>query len=121
MPFSDKTKLGRQTMSDASISLREYAATRWPTLNHKGRMARLAGLLNWRYRRMQSIYKAEPTARLRADELAEIDALTTQEAKDDIAELRARLARIESMLAVQDEAFHGPAIDAVREHLRDRR
>lgn len=97
----------------ASELMREYAADRWPTLNHKGRMSRLAGVLNWTPRRARSIYQNDQNARLRADEFAAVQNLKTQEAKNEFSELRARIARLETALAVVDEDFHSPQIDGL--------
>jgi hypothetical protein len=67
--------------------------------------------------RLEDIYRGE-ARRIDADEMDALRAAARHpasiEARNDIAELRSRLARIEAALSVQDAQFHGPAIDALR-------
>lgn len=99
--------------------LRAFAGRKWPTMNHKWRKARLASLLGLSERRIKSIYEAEQTARLRADEKAKITALIGQKEEADahaeadralaerLAELEAQVAFLVSALA--REAMASPS------------
>ena len=67
--------------------------------------------------RLEDIYRGE-ARRIDADEMDALRAAARSpasiEARNDIAELRARLARLETALCLQDPQFHGPSIDALR-------
>lgn len=110
----------------AQFALREYAALRWPTMNHKGRMARLATALGFGHRRLRSIYQNENGVSLRASEMAAINALKTsaaadEENRDAFVALQTRVARLEAALAAVDEAFFDPQMAAYRSSLHGRR
>lgn len=64
--------------------------------------------------RVYDIWRGESVAK--AHELLAMRAAAgmAQEARDGIAELRARIARIEATMAVQDEDFSQPHVDALR-------
>src|SRR5690606_6385386 len=87
---------------NAQNILRGYAADRWPALNHKGRISRLAGTLRWGFRRVRSLYNNEQGVRVRADEMAALEGLKLtpiQEANiHDFQALQERVARLEAML-----------------------
>jgi hypothetical protein len=115
-----RSKDERNEMSaTAQTMMRDYAGTRWPSLNHKGRMARLAGVLGFGHRRVRSIYQNEPGLSLRADEMAAIAALREQKIEEAnrnaFQDLQARIARLEAALAAVDEAFFDPQMAAYRE------
>jgi len=115
LDFQPNTKTERDDMSaTASAMLRDYAADRWPTLNHKGRMSRLAYKLQWTFRRVRSIYQNEDRARLRADELAAIQQLKAEEAAHEQRTLEARIASIEALLFGSDPDFHSEQVAAFR-------
>lgn len=109
----------------AQTMLRDYAGLRWPTLNHKGRITRLAGVLRMGHRRVRSLYQNEPGVSLRADEMAAIAALQEQKIEEAnthaFADLQARIARLEAALLHQDEAFHHEQMAAFRAALDGRR
>jgi uncharacterized coiled-coil DUF342 family protein len=110
-------------MSDtAQIILRDYAVHRWPSLNHKGRIARLAGHLQMGHRRIRSLYQNEFGVRLRADEMAAIEALQQHKIEEanrnDLQDLQARIARLEAALFAQDEEFHHHQMDGLRQAAR---
>lgn len=120
------TKPTSENMSaSAQMMLREYASHRWPTMNHKGRMSRLAGVLQWGHRRVKAIYQNDPRARLRADEMAAIEALQQREIEGaNRAEFKAladRIAALEAALLAQDEDFHQPQMAALGQALDGRR
>lgn len=109
----------------AQTMMRDYAGTRWPSLNHKGRMSRLAGVLGFGHRRVRSIYQNEPGLSLRADEMAAIAALRTRKIEEanrnDFQALQARIARLEAALFAQDESFHHEQVAALRASVDGRR
>jgi hypothetical protein len=117
----------REEMSaSAQTMLREYAGHRWPTMNHKGRIARLADVLGLRHRRVRSIYQNEGGVSLRADEMAAITALkktaaADEENRDAFMALQVRVARLEAALAHVDEAFFDPQMAPYREALHGAR
>ena len=108
-----------------ALLLRDYAGTRWPTLNHKGRMSRLAGVLGFGHRRVRSLYQNEPGVSIRADEMERIAALkrrTTDEAnRDDFQALQARVAALEAALFAADEEFHREQMAGLRQAVDGRR
>lgn len=121
----------REVTAVLADDLRAFAGRKWPTMNHKWRKARLASLLGLSERRIKSIYEAEQTARLRADEEAKITALIGQKEEADAhAEadraLAERLAELEAQVAFLVEALaretlaaqSGPASRTVRAHAR---
>lgn len=115
-----QSKHERSQMSiDASMTMREYAGRRWPTMNHKGRMNRLASILGLGHRRVRSIYQNEAGVRLRADEMAAIQALRVRKIeeanRDDFAALQDRVARLEAALLAADQEFHQPQMAGLRE------
>jgi hypothetical protein len=105
--------------ANAQTMMREYAAVRWPTMNHKGRIARLAGVLGFGHRRTRSLYQNELGVSLRADELAAIAALRRgdEDNRNDFQDLQSRVARLEAALAAVDEDFFDPQMAAYREAL----
>lgn len=118
----------RNDMSaSAQLILRDYAGARWPTLNHKGRMARLASVLGLGHRRVRSIYQNEGGVSLRADEMAAITSLkkpaaaADEENRNAFVALQARVARLEAALAAVDEAFFDPQMAALRASADGRR
>lgn len=88
----------REVTAALATDLRVFAGQKWPTMNHKWRKARLASLLGMTERRVKSIYEAEETARLRADEEARIKALIGQKEEADDA-LSERIASLEAQVA----------------------
>ena len=102
----------------AQLSLRDYAGRTWPSESHKARILKLSRKLDWGFRRTRAIYNGEPVS-LRADEFADVQTLI--EARDEFQDLQSRIARLEALLIHQDEAFHGPAIAALRQGIGGRR
>lgn len=115
----------REMTAALADDLREFAGRKWPTMNHKWRKARLASLLGMSSRRIKSIYEAEQTARLRADEEAKITALIGRKEEanaeadralaERLADLEAQVAVLVAALARETMAAEGrPAGRAVR-------
>lgn len=116
----------REDMSaTAQLLLRDYAGHQWPTLNHKGRMARLAGHLRMGHRRVRALYQNEFGVRVRADEMAAIQSLQQREIEEanrnDFQALQARIARLEAALFQSDEEFHHEQMAALRTTAHGRR
>jgi hypothetical protein len=123
LPKKDRSEMS----ASAQLMMREYAGQRWPSLNHKARMSRLAGLLAIGHRRVRAIYQGDPSVRLRADEMAAIEALRQQRAEeanraefealsDRIAQLEAAFARIDPEHIEPHLAALRSAVDGRREH-----
>lgn len=111
--------------ASVQMMMRDYAATRWPTLNHKGRMARLASILGFGNRRVKALYCNEIGTAIRADELAAVEALQQRKIEEanrnDFAALQARIARLEAALFSQDEEFHREQMAGLRQVVDGRR
>jgi hypothetical protein len=111
-----------EVSASAQIMLRNYAGDRWPSMNHKGRIGRLASVLGFSPRRVRSLYQNEPGVRLRADEMAAIDNLrrAREEAKNvrasqaEYRALEARIAALEALFAGVDEEHGRPYLDGFR-------
>jgi len=121
LPSKDRVEVS----ASAQLMLRDYAGHRWPALNHKGRMSRLSGLLGLGHRRVRAIYQSDPSVRLRADELAAIEALSQHQIEEanrnDFAALQDRVARLEAVLIHQDEEFHLEQMVGLRQAADDGR
>lgn len=91
----------REVTMEVAADLRMYAGLRWPMMNHKWRKARLASLLGMKERRVKSIYEADQSARLRADEEAAIKALIGKKEEADAADiaLAKRISELETQVA----------------------
>lgn len=87
----------------------------------RARILATARRLGWNYSRTRDVWY-EQARRIDAHEMDQLRAALkkkeAQEANDDIQQLRARLARLETVLAVADADFHGPHIEAVRGQMR---
>jgi hypothetical protein len=114
----ETTAKDRDAMNAAAqTALREYAAGEWPLLNHKARLAKLCRKLPWSDRRVRAIYNGEQGVSLRADEQAELDALT-KEARHEYRTIEALCAGLEALLTHTDEAGYRAQIDALRQVYR---
>jgi len=107
----------------ASEALREVAEPE----RGKRALLKLSRVLTWSYRHTKAVYYCERGTVVDADEMEEVKKLKRkaderkariakeeQEASNEVAELRARLARLESILLAQDEAFHSENLAALR-------
>ena len=92
--------------------LREYAGRRWPSMNHKGRISRLAGHLGLGHRRVRSLYQNEPGVRMRADEAEIIKALKgqTQDAVED-RDFAERLRALEEQISALRSEMAGAQVE----------
>lgn len=104
----------------AQIDLRSFAATKWPALNHKGRLRELARLLPvWTARRVRSVYNGEFGVALRADERADIEAITgeadaVRRSQEAYRDLEARIASLEAIYAQLNAQPRGEQLAAPR-------
>lgn len=109
--------LAKKGMSDMSATaqdlMRGYAVDAWPRDNHKSRIWRLARKLQWGHRRTRALYNNEHGTRVGAAEMAALQQLKLVEARNEYTELKDRIARLETALAVIDPDFHSPTIDAL--------
>jgi len=114
------------------VTMREYAAWKWPLLNHKGRMAGLARELGLGFRRVKALYHDELGTAVRADEQAKVEALRRRQVaaanrkieeanRHDFAALQTRIARLEAALFAGDEEFHREQVAALRASTDGRR
>jgi len=99
----------------ASEALREVAEPE----RGKRALLKLSRVLTWSYRHTKAVYYCERGTVVDADEMKQLRraaklAQDEQEATNEVAELRARLARLESILLAQDEAFHSENLAALR-------
>lgn len=70
----------------------------------------------WTERRVRSIWNAE-ARRIDNYEMADLERAAAEEAKHEFHTSVRRAARMAAFLAAQDEGFHGPEIDRLREFL----
>lgn len=82
MPAIDKAITSGKRRLDANDAwatagdrVRDFAARRWPTLNHRDRLVALTKELGWRPRRVRSLYQRDPGLTLRTVEAEDLDAL----------------------------------------------
>ena len=71
----------------------------------------------WTERRVRSIVDNE-ARRIDAYEIEDLNKVKLEEAKHDFQRSTARAARLATLLSAQDEDFHGPEIDRLRELAR---
>lgn len=106
---------------DATIEMREHVRQiGWPKFPDEQvlfRIERVARRLRISARRARSYWYGEP-ATITAEHMDKARRLARapleEEARNEFAELQNRIARLEAALAVQDEDFHSPSIDALR-------
>ncbi len=68
----------------------------------------------WTERRVRAIWNAE-ARRIDNYEMADLERAAAEEARSEFQQSIRRAARMASFLASQDEDFHGPEIDRLRE------
>lgn len=100
---------------EASTLLRKVA---WPERGKRA-LAKLDRVLPWSYRHIKAVYYQGERTTVDADEMKQARraaklAQEDQEASNEVAELRSRLARLESILLQADEAFHSETLTALR-------
>ena len=109
-----------QVSTSVQATMRDYAAIRWPSLNHKGRIARLADTLGFGHRRTRALYQNELGTAVRADEMTAVAALRkgVADGRGDREAgyrlLEARIAALEELIAGIDPSLVGRALDRSR-------
>ena len=68
----------------------------------------------WTERRVRSIWNGE-ARRIDSYEMSDLERAAAEEARSEFNTSIRRAARMAAFLAVQDEAFHGPEIDRLRQ------
>jgi AraC-like DNA-binding protein len=110
-----------KVVSDLALEMRksiyELAGTRGWQENRKSWLAKVARKVGITPRQARSLFymegglKAAIVDRVREAKKQELIA----ETRDAYAELNARIGRLEALLRISDQDFHGPEIDALRE------
>jgi hypothetical protein len=109
-------------LNEASCLLRELAGPRRADESMKAVLRRVCRpLKSWKPSRVRDIWYRDRRVKVRAEEIEQLRELTSQReqdraAKDELAQLRTRISRLETLLAQTDEAFHGASLDALRAH-----
>lgn len=85
----------------------------------KRALLKLSGKLPWSYRHIKAVWYCEDKTLVCADEMNQLRRAARlvkeeQEASNEVAQLRQRIARLESLLLVQDEDFHCETVTALR-------
>lgn len=113
--MSEKDSNVTVALVEASEILREIASP------HIGKRALqiVSRKLPWSYRHIKAVWYQESRTVVDADEMKQLRraarlAKEEQEATNEVAELRARLARLESILLATDEEFYRPHVEAMR-------
>lgn len=112
---------GKPTMSETAKWLQELAE---PRLGGEKvyvaieRAAKLAGFAYWRAREIW-YSKARQIETFEIDQIADaIKEKNERDARNELRDLKARIARMESLLAQGDKNFHSPSINHARELVR---
>lgn len=108
-------------VSDLALEMRqsvfEIAGERGWQENRKSWLSKAARKIGITPRQTRSLFYME--GGLRAEIVDRVRAARRQrlelEAKNEFAEITARIARLETILRISDQDFHGPEIDALRE------
>jgi hypothetical protein len=109
---------------DVAAMLRELSKPHSPGEKIAVVIARTARLAGLSYSRCYEIYYRR-ARRIEQAEVARISEALEQkkrlDARNELSELRLRLARLESLLAQTDPEFHRPSFDLVRARVRESR
>ena len=104
-------------MTDIADGLRELAAPWNPGDRVKAAIERAARAAGFSYTRTFDLWYRK-TRRVEDHEIAAVnDAIEkkrAEETRNELHELRTRLARLESLVAQKDPAFHRPTFDQMR-------
>ncbi|WP_198136951.1 hypothetical protein [Nitrobacter hamburgensis] len=111
-------------MDEAADLLRELAGNRRADESMKAVLRRVRRrLADWKPSRVRDIWYRDPRVKLRAGEIEQLRSLVdrkaeTKAAVDELAELRNRISRLETLLERSDPTFHREAIDTLRSQRR---
>jgi hypothetical protein len=110
------------TLKEAADLLRELAGNREADESVKAVLRRVRRkLTDWKPSRVRDVWYRDPRVKVRAGEIEQLRALVDRRANDkvdELAQLRNRISRLEALLERSDEAFHGPALAALRSQRR---
>lgn len=116
-PLSDSFALDRHTSLQEARATLEELFTRGTVVQRVSEAHAKLRKWSWSYNRVDEMFRGK-AARIEAHEMDHIRALKKAreiaEAKDEFSQLRARIARLETALAVADEEFHQPHVEALR-------
>lgn len=112
------------TLKEAADLLRKLAGGREADESVKAVLRRVRRkLTDWKPSRVRDVWYRDPRVKVRAGEIEQLRALVDRRANDkaevdELAQLRNRISRLEAILERSDEAFHGPALAALRDQRR---
>lgn len=122
-------KQSERAMSTASLNeaadlLRKLAGNRRADESIKAVLRRVRRkLADWKPSRVRDVWYRDPRVKVRAGEIEQLRALVDRNAEnkaavDELAELRSRISRLETLLERVDPTFHREAIDTLRSQRR---
>jgi hypothetical protein len=112
------------SLDEAADQLRELAGNRRADESMKAVLRRVRQrLADWKPSRVRDVWYRDPRVKLRAGEIEQLRSLVdrkaeTKAAVDELAELRNRISRLETLLERSDPAFHSEAIASLRSQRR---
>lgn len=122
--MSEKSEKWSERMSgvildEASDLLRQIAGNRRADESVKAVFRRVGRqLTDWSDSRIRAVWYRDARTVVRAAEVEQLRAIAARRDRrnedGELAELRSRIARLESFLAVADEAFHSETLAALR-------
>lgn len=108
-------------LQEASTLIRELAGRGPAGESVKSALRRVGRQLkDWSPSRVRDVWYQDCRVSIRGEELEQLRALTKRRAQDKadtdaLAELRARISRLEALLEGSDPSFHGPHLSALGE------
>jgi hypothetical protein len=121
---SQSEAMSTATLKEAADLLRELAGGRKADESVKAVLRRVRRkLTDWKPSRVRDVWYRDPRVKVRAGEIEQLRAIVNRRvedkaAVDELAELRNRISRLETLLEVSDPAFHSEAIDTLRSQRR---
>lgn len=112
------------TLNEASDLLRALAGNRRADESMKAVLRRVRRkLTGWKPSRVRDVWYRDPRIKLRAGEIEQLRSLVDRKAEDkaaanELAELRNRISRLETLLERSDPTFHRETLGALRSQRR---
>jgi len=112
-------------LQECSEMMREIASPYSAGDSVKAALRRVyQALPGWSFSRVRDVWYETRSVRISGDELRQVEkaarrAASEKAARNELQQINARLARIEALLAVGDEDFHRPSLDALGALRRD--
>lgn len=109
------------SLDDAADLLRKIAGPRQSDELLKGVFRRLGRRLSgWSENRVRDVWRRDTRVRIRAEEVAQLRTIVEQDqgqgdTKNELAELRDRISRLEALMERTDAPFHSADLDALRD------